>query len=282
MSRQYKPKAGFWIRLCVVIIYPLDALLFRIRWRNLERMPAPEDGGVIIAMNHVSQVDTILMARLVWQSGRVPRFMVKAGVFGWPVVGSIVRGAGQIPVYRGTDNAPESLREAAEALQRGEAVVIYPEGTTTKDPANWPMLAKTGIARLVLMSPDTPVVPVGQWGAHRPHSRVVRLFRRRVGEASVGKPLDLSPLPRRRGQRRESARDHRHDHDRRPGRGRRAARRDATGRVLQAAAGLRRQELASVPHLVPPTTTSTFLPRRGRGVPRRGSRWSGRRFVARP
>ena len=85
MTRQYQPKAGFWIRLCVVILYPLDAMLFKIRWRHLERMPSPESGGVIIAMNHVSQIDTILMARLVWQSGRVPRFMIKAGVFGWPV-----------------------------------------------------------------------------------------------------------------------------------------------------------------------------------------------------
>src|SRR6266567_2044112 len=75
VSRLYKPKAGFWIRLCVTIIYPLDALLFRIRWRNLDRIPA--QGGVIIVLNHVSHLDTLLMARMVWQSGRVPRFLVK-------------------------------------------------------------------------------------------------------------------------------------------------------------------------------------------------------------
>ena len=194
MTRQYQPKAGFWIRLCVVILYPLDALLFKIRWRHLERMPSPESGGVIIALNHVSQIDTILMARLVWQSGRVPRFMIKAGVFTWPVIGRIMRGAGQIPVYRGTTDASQSLRDAVTALDRGEAIVIYPEGTTTKDPQNWPMLAKTGIARLVLLSPDTPVVPVGQWGAHkkRPKFSVRRLGRRRTAQASVGEPLDLS------------------------------------------------------------------------------------------
>ena len=54
MSRLHKPKAGFWIRLCVVILYPLDALLFRIRWRHLDRVPPPSSGAVIIAMNHVS------------------------------------------------------------------------------------------------------------------------------------------------------------------------------------------------------------------------------------
>jgi 1-acyl-sn-glycerol-3-phosphate acyltransferase len=193
MTRQYTPKAGFWIRLCVVLIYPLVGALFRIRFRNLDRMPAPSAGGVIIAINHVSQIDTLVMARCVWQSGRIPRFMIKSTVFGWPVASAIVRGAGQIPVYRGTTDAATSLRAAADALQRGEAVVIYPEGTTTKDPDNWPMLAKTGVARLVLLSPDTPVVPIGQWGAqNRGKSERSRLPRRRVAEASLGEPLDLS------------------------------------------------------------------------------------------
>lgn len=193
MSRQYKPKAGFWIRLCVVVLFPVDSLLFRIRWHHLERMTPPSDGGVIIALNHVSHIDTVLMARLVWSSGRVPRFMIKAGVFTKPVLGQIMTGAGQIPVYRGTTEAANSLRDAVSALDRGEAVVIYPEGTITKDPAQWPMEAKTGIARLVLLSPDTPVVPIGQWGAQKRTGRsVARLLKRRTAEASVGKPLNLS------------------------------------------------------------------------------------------
>ena len=193
MSRLHKPKAGFWIRLCVVILYPLDGLLFKIRWRHLDRVPGPDRGGVIIAVNHISQIDTVLMARFVWQCGRIPRFMIKAGVFGWPVIGRIMRGAGQIPVHRGTTDAAKSLHEAVEALERGEAIIIYPEGTTTKDPANWPMQAKTGIARLVLLSPDTPVVPVGQWGAHKTGGfSPKRLGRRRTSLASVGHPLDLT------------------------------------------------------------------------------------------
>jgi 1-acyl-sn-glycerol-3-phosphate acyltransferase len=192
MSRLHNPKAGFWIRTWVSILYPLDGLLFRIRWRNLERIPSPEQGGVLIAINHVSQIDTVLMARLVWQSGRVPRFMIKSGVFGWPIVGGMMKGAGQIAVYRGTSDAAQSLRDAVTALERGEAVVIYPEGTTTKDPDNWPMQAKTGIARLVLLSPDTPVVPIGQWGPHRMGGFSLKRFgRRRPSLASVGEPLDM-------------------------------------------------------------------------------------------
>lgn len=193
MSRQYKPKAGFWIRLCVVVLFPVDSLLFRIRWHHLERMTPPSAGGVLIVLNHISHVDTVLMARLVWSSGRVPRFMIKAGLFDKPVLGQIMRGAGQIPVHRGTIDAANSLRDAVAALGRGEAVVIYPEGTTTKDPAKWPMEAKTGVARLVLLSPDTPVVPVGQWGAQKHRGLTVeRFFKRRTAHARVGEPVDLS------------------------------------------------------------------------------------------
>ena len=192
MSRLHKPKAGFWIRLCVAILYPLDGLLFRIRFRNLDRVPPPGQ-GVIIALNHVSHIDTVLMARLVWQSGRVPRFMIKAGVFSKPLLKQIMYGAKQIPVYRGTSDAAASLRDAVTALEQGEAVVIYPEGTITKDPAQWPMQGKTGIARLVLLSPDTPVVPVGQWGAQQGRGNLLRrLVTRRTAMASVGHPLDLT------------------------------------------------------------------------------------------
>jgi 1-acyl-sn-glycerol-3-phosphate acyltransferase len=193
VARLHRPKAGFWIRTWVIILFPITSALFRLRWRHLDRVPAPDEGGVLIVMNHVSQLDTILMARLVWSSGRVPRFMIKAGVFDWPIVGYMMRGSGQIPVYRGTADAAQSLRDAVTALDRGEAVVIYPEGTTTKDPDNWPMQAKTGIARLVLLSPETPVVPVGQWGPHRMGGfSLKRLGRRRTSYASVGRPLDMS------------------------------------------------------------------------------------------
>jgi 1-acyl-sn-glycerol-3-phosphate acyltransferase len=192
MSRLHRPKAGFWIRLCVVILYPFDSLLFRIRWRHLDRVPPPSRGGVIIAMNHVSIVDTVLMARLVWDSGRIPRFLIKSPVFSVFGLGRIMRGAKQIPVYRGTEDASLSLRDAVVALEAGEAVVIYPEGTITTDPDQWPMEAKTGVARLVLLSPDTPVVPVGQWGAQRRRSLPWwRRLGRRDAFGSVGHPLDL-------------------------------------------------------------------------------------------
>jgi len=189
MSRLHKPKAGAFIRFWVMVIFPTTTAFFKLRWKHLDRMPAPESGGVIVALNHTSSADTVLTARLIWSSGRVPRFMIKAGVFEWPVIGWLMKGAGQIPVHRGTADAAQSLRDAVIALNNGEAVAIYPEGTTTKDPTNWPMQGKTGIARLVLLCPDVPVVPVGQWGAHKGHGFHLG---RRTSLASIGEPLDLS------------------------------------------------------------------------------------------
>jgi 1-acyl-sn-glycerol-3-phosphate acyltransferase len=187
----HRPKAGFWIRFCVAILYPFDALLFRIRWHDLQRMPAPPQ-GVIIVLNHISHVDTVLMARLVWQSGRIPRFLIKSSLFELPVIGRIMRGARQIPVYRGSENAAQSLRDAVAALERGEAIVIYAEGTITKDPTQWPMQAKTGAARLVLLAPHIPVVPIGQWGAQQVRSQRWRWFTRRLAQARIGEPLDMT------------------------------------------------------------------------------------------
>jgi 1-acyl-sn-glycerol-3-phosphate acyltransferase len=174
-------------------VYAVDALLFRVRWHHLSRIPPPEAGAALIAINHLSAIDTTWMGQLVWDAGRHPHFLVKAEAFGWPLIGRALRGAGQIPVHRGTVDAASSLDEAAAALSRGDAVVIYPEGTVTKDPDHWPMRGRTGIARLVLSHPDVPVLPVGQWGAqHRPEEPWWRKLRRRRVEACVGEPLDFS------------------------------------------------------------------------------------------
>jgi 1-acyl-sn-glycerol-3-phosphate acyltransferase len=192
MSRLHTPKAGFWIRLCVVLIVPFTRLTYRIRWSGLERIPEPARGGVIIALNHVSHIDTLLTARAIWTSGRIPRFLVKSTLFHQPVVGRIMRGARQIPVYRGTTDAARSLRDAVAALARGEAIVIYPEGTITRQPEQWPMQGRTGIARLWLLAPETPVVPAGQWGAQQRRFRPGRLLRRPVSQLRVGPPVDLT------------------------------------------------------------------------------------------
>jgi 1-acyl-sn-glycerol-3-phosphate acyltransferase len=173
-------------------------VFFRREWRGLENIP--RTGAALIVVNHVSVADTMTVARMVWDAGRLPRFLIQDEVFTWPLVGRAFRGCGQIPVERGSVHAREALAPAVASLLAGHVVVIYPEGAVTTDPRGWPMQAHTGVARLALACPDVPIIPVGQWGAqnawsHRPgRRRHVRPFPRALVQASVGLPVDLGPL----------------------------------------------------------------------------------------
>lgn len=175
------------------VIYPLTMLLFRMRYRNIDRIPAT--GPVLVVANHVSILDPLACGRLVWDSGRFPHFLAKDSVFKG-FAGTILRASGQIPVYRGTADARGSLAAAEADLAAGNTIVIYPEGSVTRDPQWWPMESRTGAARLALTT-DAVVVPVAQWGAQRLHDYHTKklFFRLRTPvDYSVGEPIDLSRL----------------------------------------------------------------------------------------
>jgi 1-acyl-sn-glycerol-3-phosphate acyltransferase len=185
-------KAGFWIRLCVVLIRPFDGVMFKLRWRGQENVP--KSGGVLLVANHVSYADPLSFVRFVWDSGRIPRILVKASLFRSKVTGPVMRGAQQIRVERSSSVAGDSLQHAVSALQRGEAVCIYPEGTVTRDPDWWPMQAKTGVARLAL-STDVPVIPIAQWGAQFFYDRYnhkLSPWPRKPIQITAGPEVDLS------------------------------------------------------------------------------------------
>ncbi|CAA9248506.1 MAG: Acyl-CoA:1-acyl-sn-glycerol-3-phosphate acyltransferase [uncultured Corynebacteriales bacterium] len=192
MRRSARGHIGFWVGFAVVVIRPMVSVLFRVRWRGREHVPAA--GGVIMVANHISHADWLTFARYVWDCRRVPRFLAKESLFRLPGIGSVLRGARQIPVRRGTAAARESLDRAVEALARGECVCIYPEGTVTRDPEFWPMVPRTGVARLALGT-GAPVVPVAQWGPQLlldVHGRRFRPFARPELVAVAGPPVDLS------------------------------------------------------------------------------------------
>jgi 1-acyl-sn-glycerol-3-phosphate acyltransferase len=169
-------------------------LATRRDWRGAEHIPAT--GGCVVATNHLSHVDPFTFAHFVNDAGRAPRFLAKSEVFDLPVAGSIIRNAGQIPVFRETKDAAHAFRAAVEAVESGECVVIYPEGTLTRDPKLWPMTGKTGAARIGLTT-GCPVIPVAQWGPQQvlaPYRRVPRLFPRSVMHVWAGPPVDFSDL----------------------------------------------------------------------------------------
>ncbi|MCZ2859819.1 lysophospholipid acyltransferase family protein [Blastococcus sp. VKM Ac-2987] len=179
--------------LCIVVIYPVSSLLFRLRYLHAERIPVR--GPVLLVVNHVSVLDPLACARLVFDQGRIPHFLAKEAVFTGPA-GTILRAAGQIPVARYSSAARGSLDAARADLDAGSIVVVYPEGSVTRDPDWWPMQARTGAAHLALTS-DAVVVPVAQWGpqrVHDYHTGKLHLRFRAPADHLVGEPIDLSAL----------------------------------------------------------------------------------------
>ncbi|RSM70884.1 1-acyl-sn-glycerol-3-phosphate acyltransferase [Actinoplanes sp. ATCC 53533] len=160
-------------------------------------------GPLILAANHISPVDPLMLMAACSRVGIAPRFMATAGLFQAPVAGSIMRACGHLRVDRHTAQVAEALPAAAAALRAGSVVLVYPEGRIGLDPWMWPERGKTGVARMAALS-GAPVIPVAQWDAHRvlPYGApaglarsLLRAIRRRpVVHVSFGEPVDLSGL----------------------------------------------------------------------------------------
>ena len=153
----------FWRGLTIAAVPAGLRLLINKRWQGQQNVPG--HGGLIVAANHISEADPLAVCHYLYRAGHYPVFLAKASLFGKGFVGTVVRGTGQIPVQRGGTAAADSLRPAEEALAAGQCLVVYPEGTCTRDPDLWPMTGQTGAARLALTT-GTPVVPLASWGAH--------------------------------------------------------------------------------------------------------------------
>lgn len=192
--RKLQQPKGWAFGFCVVVVEPTLLLLTKRRWRGGENIPAT--GGCVLAVNHISHLDPLTCAHFVYSWGRIVRFLAKAELFDVPFVGRVVRGAKQIPVYRLTTDASLSFTAAVASVREGECVIVYPEGTITRQPDLWPMTGKTGTARIALAS-GAPVIPVAQWGAHRilaPYAKRPRIFPRKTIAMSAGTPVELDDL----------------------------------------------------------------------------------------
>lgn len=194
----YGEKMGAaWRFVWLVLYYPVSALV-KVRYLCIEKIP--QRGPLIIVVNHVSHVDPFLVAKLVLDAARTPRFLAKESIFSVFVVGAAMRAMGHIPVKRGTSDARQALAAAVAALRNGRVIVLHPEGTVTRDPAGWPMAGKTGVARLATLAPDVPIVPIAQWGVQESidlYAKKVKLFPRPRHVLAVGEPIDLSEYTRR-------------------------------------------------------------------------------------
>jgi 1-acyl-sn-glycerol-3-phosphate acyltransferase len=182
----------FWRGVSRMILRPTIRALMKHDWHGQDHFPA--EGGMIVAVNHLSYADVLAVALFCDQTGRYPTFLAKSGLFKIKIIGPIIRKLGQLPVYRGQSDAALVLRDAEKGVMDGACVVFYPEGTVTRDPDLWPMVAKTGIARLALAT-GAPVIPVAHWGAQRilPYGSIrPHLLPRKTVHVLAGPPVDLS------------------------------------------------------------------------------------------
>jgi 1-acyl-sn-glycerol-3-phosphate acyltransferase len=192
--RPLQQKRGWAFNLAVPIIKPTLLATTKRTWIDGEKIPAT--GGCIVAINHISHVDPLLSAHFVYDHGRLPRYLAKSGLFRNKALARFLTSAGQIPVERLSRNAIGAYDAAVRAIGEGECIVIYPEGTLTRDPGLWPMKGKTGAARIALAT-GCPVIPVGQWGAHEvlpPYTKKPHLVPRKKIVMKAGDPVQLDDL----------------------------------------------------------------------------------------
>jgi len=194
-STPEKRRAGFFFWFLAALILPLWSCMVRYRFTRDSQLP--KSGPFILSPNHYSEIDPLVMGAAVWHLGRLPRFMAKASLFRVPVLGWVLRGSGQIPVERegstrkGSDNP---IGAASELIRREAGVIVYPEGTLTRDPGLWPMRGKSGAVRLALQT-GMPLIPVAHWGTQElmpRYGKRIHPFPRKTIHVAVGQPIDLS------------------------------------------------------------------------------------------
>ncbi|MEO7721040.1 MAG: lysophospholipid acyltransferase family protein [Pseudolysinimonas sp.] len=171
---------------------PFVLLVGRYRVQNVERIPT--SGPFIMVANHITDFDPLVTAYTLWHHGRVPHYLAKASLFSAPVVGWAFRSTGQVAVERATRGHAGTIAQGERLIDEGLALVIYPEGTLTRDPDLWPMRGKSGAVRIALET-GVPLIPSAHWGAQNilPRwSKRFRLFPRKTVDIVIGEPLDLS------------------------------------------------------------------------------------------
>jgi 1-acyl-sn-glycerol-3-phosphate acyltransferase len=163
----------------------LFKLYFRWRVYNAERVPL--EGGVILASNHASFLDPPLVGSGV---RRGINYLARENLFRFPVMGWVLRQWQVVPVDRDGGGAA-GLRAILDRLLLGGAIILFPEGTRTRDGKLQP--ARSGIGLTVIKS-TAPVVPVRVFGTFEAYGRHLRLPRPRRVAVKYGQPMRFEQL----------------------------------------------------------------------------------------
>jgi 1-acyl-sn-glycerol-3-phosphate acyltransferase len=176
----------FWLFLKFVALGPWLRLMFRPKVTGLEHIP--REGGAIIASNHVSFLDGLLISLVV--PHRRVMYLTKVKYIDRPLLRQFLTGAGVIPVA--TDDlgaVGNSVTAGAQAVQAGRLIGIFPEGT--RSPDGRLHRGKTGVARIALAS-GAPVIPAGIIGTDLAFPRGAKLPRPHPVRIIFGPPITLA------------------------------------------------------------------------------------------
>ena len=181
----------FWLLAAMVV----PAMNVAAKYQITDGHKFPRQGAFVLSPNHYSNIDPIVMGLVSWKLGRLPRFLAKASLFKLPVAGWLLTKSGQIPVQRGGSvRGSEPVKAARRLVENGQMVVVYPEGSLTRDPDLWPMRGKSGAVRIALEQ-GIPIVPAAHWGTQHlmeRYSNKLHLFPRKTIMVKIGDPLDLT------------------------------------------------------------------------------------------
>lgn len=194
MASATKPKSEKTpiFRVLAGLLLPFMYAVGRYRLHGVQNVPAT--GAFVLSPNHYSNIDPVVIGVGMWKIGRMPRYLAKASLFRIPVFGALLRAAGQVPVERaGRTAGSDPLAAARRIAEAEQAVVIYPEGSLTRDPDYWPMRGKYGAVRTALDA-GIPLIPAASWGAQLilPRYGRISLFPRKTVDIVFGEPVDLS------------------------------------------------------------------------------------------
>jgi 1-acyl-sn-glycerol-3-phosphate acyltransferase len=169
--------------LVAVLSWPVLYILFRLRTRGLENLPAT--GGYVLACNHISNLDPWPLGLPLWPR-RWLRFMAKSELYWWPAR-YFLDGAGAFPVHRGLGDV-EAVETAVALAREGHVVVMFPEGTrrTKGLVKKHRARPRSGAARIALEA-GVPLVPAAVAGTNR----LLALGPLRV---AYGPPLEIDDL----------------------------------------------------------------------------------------
>ncbi|MGA9161292.1 MAG: lysophospholipid acyltransferase family protein [Actinomycetota bacterium] len=178
-----------WWRFGIAVVGFFSWILFRLRVEGAGRVPSA--GPAIVAGNHVSALDGVVLALTTSSHGRrMTRFLVAAEFFRKIRFGWALRLYRQIPLRRGQRDQG-ALDVAIETVRAGALAGIFPEGTVNPEPETGLLRGRNGAARIALTT-GAPVVPVGIWGTNDRWPKSGLHFRRSwrpVVAISYGEPI---------------------------------------------------------------------------------------------